>query len=121
MKFICDVHISFKIVRHLNSLGFETVHINDILNKWYIKDKDISAYADLNDLIVITKDSDFKSSFVINRTPRKLIKINLGNISNQSLIKIISDNLESIQKLNFEKRFMIEIDQQYIVFIKDGD
>ncbi len=33
MRFICDVHISFKIVRHLNSLGYETIHVNDILVK----------------------------------------------------------------------------------------
>ena len=30
MKFICDVHISYKLVRHLKHLGFETLHVNDL-------------------------------------------------------------------------------------------
>jgi hypothetical protein len=31
MRFLCDVHISYKIANHLNSLGFETLHVNEIL------------------------------------------------------------------------------------------
>lgn len=119
MKFLCDVHISYKIAGHLISLGHEAVHVNSILNKWHTNDKDICSYADSNDLIVISKDVDFKSSFVINKTPKKLIKINLGNISNIALIKILSDNLESIRKLNFAKRFMVEIDQFNIYFVTE--
>ena len=34
------------------------IHVNEILDKWFTKDSDISKYAYLNDLIVITKDSD---------------------------------------------------------------
>ena len=119
MRFLCDVHISFKISRHLSSLGHETIHVNDILDKWFTKDSEISAYADLNDSILITKDSDFKNSFAINHTPRKLIKINLGNISNQELIKILSDNLEFILKLNVAKSFLVEISPQYVVFLRE--
>lgn len=76
MRFLCDVHISYKIADHLNSLGFETIHINEILDKCKTKDKKICEYADSNDLIVITKDSDFRDSFFINKTPKKLLKIN---------------------------------------------
>ena len=32
MKFLCDVHISYKLVSHLKSMGFETIHVNDILD-----------------------------------------------------------------------------------------
>jgi len=118
MKFICDVHISYKLVRHLKHLGFETLHVNDLLNKWYTHDHEISAFADLHDLILITKDYDFKNSFFVNKTPRKLIKINLGNISNQNLIKLISENIDAIQKLNTEKRFLVEIDNEFTFFVK---
>lgn len=121
MRFICDVHISFKIAKHLSLLGYETIHVNDILDKWFTKDREISAFADQNDFILITKDSDFKNSFAINHTPRKLIKINLGNISNQGLVKILSDNLEFIEKLNSSKRFMVEISPQYVVFLREDE
>ena len=116
MKFLCDVHISYKVTKHLQSLGFEDVHINDILDKWCTSDKSICNYADKNDLIVITKDSDFRNSFYIKKTPKKLIKINLENISNSQLIRIISDNLSSIEKLNKNPFFIIEIDSKSIQF-----
>ena len=119
MRFLCDVHISYKVVKHLISLGFKTTHVNEILDKWNTKDIDICSYADSKDLIVITKDSDFRDSFFIKKTPKKLIKINLGNISNQELIRIISENIDSISKLSSKSYFLIEIDKSYITFIDD--
>ena len=119
MRLLCDVHISYKVVKHLISLGFETIHVNEILDKWHTKDIDICDYADSNDLIVITKDSDFRDSFFIKKTPKKLIKINLGNISNQELIRIISENINSITKLSQKSYFLIELDKSYMTFIDD--
>ena len=51
MKFCCDVHISYKIVKHLRTLGFEAIHVNEILEKWHTKDSAICTYADENDFI----------------------------------------------------------------------
>ncbi len=121
MKFLCDVHISFKIPKLLVSLGFEAIHVNDILDKWYTTDKDICSYADLNDMIVITKDSDFRDSFFIKQTPKKLVKINLGNISNQELIQILSENIVAIQKLNSKAFFLIEIDKEINTYISEDN
>ena len=74
MKFICDVHISYKIVNFLSGIGYEAIYVNNILDKWLTKDKDICKYADSNELIVITKDYDFRDSFFLRKTPKKLIK-----------------------------------------------
>ena len=119
MTLLCDVHISFKVVNYLKSIGVDALHVNAILEKWHTKDKDICIFADLNDLIVLTKDVDFKNSFMVNHTPLKLIKVSLGNISNNQLIQIIGDNIQAIQMLNsVSKRFMIEIDQHLVTFFK---
>lgn len=74
MKFLCDVHISYKVARHLSSLAYEAIHINDILDKWHTKDHDICEYADSKDYIILTKDRDFKDSYFIHATPKKLIR-----------------------------------------------
>lgn len=113
MNFLCDVHISYKIVHTLTSLGFEAIHVNEILNKSETKDSDICRFADEKDYVVITKDSDFEDSYRVKNTRRKLLKINLGNISNQSLIKMFEENLEILNKLQSVKTFFIE-------FNKDG-
>lgn len=117
MKFLCDVHISYKIVNFLIGVGFETIHVNSILDKWFTKDEDICKFADENNMIVLTKDSDFKNSFLIRRTPQKLIKISLGNISNNDLINVLEKNLELIQKMNLGTSFLIEINKNDVTFI----
>lgn len=114
MKFLCDVHISYKISNHLKLLGFVSVHVNEILNKWFTSDTDISNYADENDFIVISKDSDFRDSYYIKQSPKKLIKINLGNISTTKLIQTFTDNITLIEKLKNVEFFIIEIHQNRI-------
>jgi predicted nuclease of predicted toxin-antitoxin system len=119
MKFLCDVHISYKIVNYLIKLGFETIHVNTILKKWNTSDNDICKYADSHDHIVISKDSDFRDSYFVRKTPKKLIKINLGNISNQDLIDIFAKHIDAIEKLNYKSSFIIEIDKENISFITE--
>lgn len=114
MKFLCDVHISYKIVNQFRDLGFESIHVNEILNKSETKDSEISLYADKNDYVVITKDSDFRDTYFIKKTPRKLIKINLGNISNNDLLNIFKVNIDVIKKLENRENFIIEIDDKDI-------
>ncbi|MBW8334272.1 MAG: DUF5615 family PIN-like protein [Prolixibacteraceae bacterium] len=117
MKFLCDVHISYKVVNYLSVAGFETIHINQILDRWNTKDKDICEYADKNDLIVITKDYDFLNSYFINGSPKKLIKVNLGNISTIELIKSLSQVMIAAKRLNSLHSFMIEIDKDRVTYI----
>ena len=115
MKFLCDVHISFKFAKHISTLGFECIHINTSLDKWFTTDSKIARFSDENDYVLITKDFDFKNSFLVNKSPKKLIKINLGNISNEKLIEIFNLNLPKIRLLNDSHAcFMLEIDKDYL-------
>ncbi|HCY40943.1 MAG TPA: hypothetical protein DHV48_06240 [Prolixibacteraceae bacterium] len=121
MKFLCDVHISYKVVNYLSNAGFEAIHVNQILDSWNTKDKDICQYSDKNDLIVITKDYDFRNSFFVNRSPKKLIKVNLGNISTSDLIESISLILNALEKLNTASSFLVEIDKNQITYTTEKD
>lgn len=77
MKFLIDVHLPISLSKFLDKqIGCNAVHVNQILQKWHTTDSEISKYADENEMVVITKDSDFKDSHFINSTPKKLIKIN---------------------------------------------
>ena len=118
MRFLCDVHITLKLSKRLEQLGHQSEHVNNILDKWHTLDRDITTYVDALEGILITKDQDFRNSYLLNRTPRKLIKINLDNISNGELLRIIETHLDLISELDKEhKSFMIEInkDDHWIV------
>ncbi len=118
MKFLCDVHISHKLVKLLNSLGFAAIHVNELLDKWYTTDSEICRHADENNYVVVTKDSDFRDGFFVHRSPKKLIKINLGNISNKELLKIFREHIEFIAKQDSNSFFLLEIDKQTISITK---
>lgn len=40
----------------------KSVHVNQILQKWFSSDAEICKYADEHNLVVISKDADFKNS-----------------------------------------------------------
>jgi len=118
VKFLCDVHISIKLAKRIAQLGHTAEHINNILDKWHTKDEDIANYVDKLDLILITKDQDFRNSYLLNRKPKKLIKINLGNISNQELRQIFDTHIEKIEAIQQNNdSFMIEINKTDIWII----
>ncbi len=102
MNFLCDVHIPFQLVRYLSDRNHSVIHVNHLPGKWFTPDNEIALYADRNNCVLITKDSDFRKSFILNKTPKKLIRFILGNVSNKELITIFSKHetaiLENLQK-----------------------
>lgn len=117
MKFLCDVHISYFFSKYLIECGFDSIHVNFILNRWHSQDSEISEYADKNDLILITKDMDFKNSHFLLSKPRKLIRIVLGNISNEDLVNLFNKHLTIIKDLAVNSKFYLEISKSSTYFV----
>ena len=65
MRFLLDVHMSYKLGKELEKHGYETVRVNTILDKWYPDDITIAGFADKENYAVITKDADFRNSYLI--------------------------------------------------------
>ena len=117
MNFLCDVHISYKLVKAISDLEYKAIHVNDILDKWFTKDADISIFADTNDCIFITKDADFRNSYYLKNTPKKLLKINFGNLPNTKLMELVLANIPFIEEIHQKhSQFMIELDNNSISY-----
>ena len=110
MNFLCDVHIAFRLVRFFSEAGHHAVHVNSVLNGSSTRDRDISQYADNQGLVVITKDRDFRNSHLVSLTPKKVIHVCLGNISNDELIGIFQKNFSSIKEIDIQfEAYLIEL------------
>jgi len=118
MKFLCDVHIPIRLSKHLTQLGFPSQHVNHILDSWNTKDRDISTYVDANDMILITKDQDFRNSFLLRRTPRKLVRVCLGNLSNDTLVAVFDQHMGQLKELHEQHdTFMVEMSGEDLLML----
>ena len=115
MKFICDVHIPIRLSKFLATQGAESVHVNQILTGSSTPDSAINQYADTLDYIVITKDTDFRNTYFLHTTPRKLIRVCLGNITNEKLIQLFENHLPLIRQLDAEGSFYMEINPDTVL------
>lgn len=111
MKFLCDVHIPYKLKKFLQEQGFVAEHINNILQGDKTRDISICRYCDEHDFIFITKDSDFVDYYYLKKTPAKLLKINLGNISVEELLSLFLQYLPLIKTVADKKTYLIEFDK----------
>ncbi len=118
MNFLLDVHLPISLSKFLDKQKDCTaIHVNQILQKWHTIDPEICRYADENSLVVITKDQDFKNSHFINKTPKKVIRVVLGNISNTELIILFAKYLPFILPLSKQSELYIEISNEQIIMI----
>ncbi len=56
--------------------------------------------------VVVTKDEDFVDTFLLQRTPDKLLVVSTGNTSNHELLRLFEANLEPIIQALEESDFV---------------
>jgi len=115
VTFLLDVHLPRLLATFLKGKGHEAIHVLDILNKARTKDTDIRRHADLNDYVLLTKDKDFVTSHTFLRSPKRLIKINLGNLGNEEMLSIFEKNWNGLSGVVTGPEYMIELDRIGIV------
>jgi predicted nuclease of predicted toxin-antitoxin system len=60
-------------------------------------DHDIAALAANEGRVVVTKDSDFVTSFLLRGAPPKLLLISTGNISDDALSRLVAAHLPALE------------------------
>jgi len=62
MKVLCDVHLPYRLVNRLRQRGVDAIHVNRILDGSATKDAAVAAFADANDMVLITKAATFATA-----------------------------------------------------------
>jgi predicted nuclease of predicted toxin-antitoxin system len=114
MKFIVDANLPFKLALSLRDKGYDVLHTDDLLNKERTTDKQIREVSINQNRVVITKDSDFLDSHLVQGIPNKLLIITTGNIINKELLSLIEKYFDTVIKL-FEVYDLIEMNNEEIV------
>jgi predicted nuclease of predicted toxin-antitoxin system len=96
MNFLIDANLPRRIVHLFRDRGHIAIHTLDLPNANATKDTAILQYADEGNYAIVTKDSDFITTFWLNNQPQKLLLISTGNISNKELESLLIANFDQI-------------------------
>ena len=66
------------------------MHTSELPNGNATSDSEINRVADADDRVVVTKDRDFRDSHLLRGTPRHLLVVTTGNITNDNLLALFS-------------------------------
>ncbi len=114
MKFLVDANLPFKLCAWLKSVDIDAIHTDHLPSKENSTDTEIRNVALHESRTVITKDTDFYYSCLLNHSPDKLLLITTGNLTNQDLLQLFSDNIHQIISL-LENHDIIELDNTSII------
>ena len=114
MKFLVDAQLPKRLVRYLQSKGYDAIHTQDLPQGNATSDTDINAISLQEKRIVVTKDADFVQSFLLQQVPYKLLLIATGNIKNAELENVFEKSLDRLTEI-FDNYSYLELGRDAII------
>ena len=96
MKFLVDAQLPARLARALIKAGHDAKHTTELPDGNRSSDTDVTAFADTEDRIVVSKDADFRISHQLYGRPRRLLTVAIGNVTNNDLLEAFDRHLEVI-------------------------
>lgn len=114
MKLLVDAQLPIKLCEILEKIGLESIHVDELLKGDETPDIEIIKFADLENLIVVSKDYDFYHSHMALGKPRKLFLITTGNLKNRQLFGLFRNNALIIKNA-LSKSSFVELNNEGII------
>ncbi len=114
MRFLIDAHLTHLICEVLHQKNHDAIHVRQLPEGDDMPDYMIIRIADLENRIIVTKDSDFYYSHILTGKPNKLLLIKTGNIKNKPFLTLIRTNISLIELL-FENYNFLELNADGVV------
>jgi predicted nuclease of predicted toxin-antitoxin system len=97
MKLLFDENLSPKLARRLADLFPDSTHVRDVGLKT-ADDPVVWAYAQNNDLMIVSKDADMHDRSLIFGYPPKVVWVKLGNCSTSDVESLLRREFAAIKK-----------------------
>lgn len=115
MKFLVDAQLPARLAQRLGENGHDAVHTSQLPDGNRTTDKAITELADAEERVVVTKDRDFRDGHLLRGTPRRLLVVGTGNITNEALLALVAEHLDAIVGVLDEANFVELLPTQLIV------
>lgn len=96
MKFLVDAQLPARLCRLFEDEGHYALHTSALPGGNASTDAEVAAAADQQARVVVTKDRDFRDGHLLTGSPRKLLVVATGNISNDALLRIFEAHLDRV-------------------------
>jgi predicted nuclease of predicted toxin-antitoxin system len=99
--FMIDVNLPYRF-----SLwsGEAFVHMRDLGGRW--SDSAIWRHAQANDLVIVTKDTDFSDRALISQPPPRVVHVRVGNLRIRELHALLHRTWPAIVELSRDNRLV---------------
>ena len=106
MRFLVDAQLPRILAEEFRKEGYYAIHTRDLPGENHTSDAEISKIADLEDMIVVSKDNDFVISHLLHNKPIKILIVS----SERLKISIVQFNAFCCQ---FQQYFMSSFLHQF--------
>lgn len=96
MKFLVDAQLPPRLAKLIDEHGHDATHTSELPNGNRTPDDEIADTADAEGRVVISKDRDFRYTHFLKGSPRRLLVVHTGNISNNDLLALFDANIDRI-------------------------
>jgi predicted nuclease of predicted toxin-antitoxin system len=96
MRFVVDAQLPRRLARVLAIAGHDAGHTLELAKGNRTPDSELRVLAIRENRVVITKDEDFVTYYLLHGAPPKLLLISTGNISNDGLLPLVAANLTAL-------------------------
>lgn len=102
MKLLFDQNLSPRLVSRLADLYPDAAHVSEMgLDR--ALDREIWEYARENELMIVSKDTDFSEMSVLRGFPPKVIWVRRGNCSTQEIEDMLRRDYRLVEDLEQDK------------------
>jgi len=118
VRFLVDAHLPERLTRQLNDAGHDALHTSQLPDGNRSTDPEIARIADEQDRVVVSKDRDFRDAYLLRGTPRRLLIVSTGNISNDDLLALFAEHLPAVVAALEEAR-VVELGPEKLIIHHD--
>ena len=110
---LVDAQLPARLAELLKGAGHDAIHECDLPNGNRSTDREIAQVADTEGRVVVTKDRDSRDGDLLHRSPRSLLVVAIGNITNNALLSLFEIHLDDIVSALVETGF-VELSQDVL-------
>jgi len=112
-KFLIDAHLPPILREVFRQLGHDAIHTLDLSEKNFSRDGLLNEISVVEERVVVTKDTDFYYSHILQKRPWKLVLVRTGNLGLKETKRMFENHPPAIEQA-LESCSLVELDQKSV-------